>query len=373
MPPLPVKDPQRIGFGTDRLERAFHLLDVWTRNDTIPAAALCVGRKAGLVAPRFFGRMGPEANAAPIDPTALFLVASITKPVTVTALMILVERGALALDDRVSEFVPSFAQNGKSDVRLRHLMTHTSGLPDQPPDNHALRARHAPLSQFIESIVRLPLAFAPGTQVSYQSTGIAILAEVVHQVSGVTLPEFLRREVFAPLGMADTALGSQVEKKDRIAAIRLEPEQQGTDWNWNSPYWLGFGAPWGGLITSPGDFARFCTMMLNEGTLDGVRLLSKASVRAMTRNQLETMPGVPEVERRCRPWGLGWRLNWPGHSANFGDLLGSRTYGHWGATGTLCWLDPDADAFLVLFTTQPGGDDGRQLARVSNAVAAALF
>jgi CubicO group peptidase (beta-lactamase class C family) len=196
---------------------------------------------------------------------------------------------------------------------------------------------------------------------------------VVHQVSGVTLPEFLRREVFAPLGMADTALGLQVEKKDRIAAIRLEPEQRDTDWNWNTPYWLGFGAPWGGLITSPGDFARFCTMMLNEGTLDGVHLLSKASVRAMTRNHLETMPGVPEVERRCRPWGLGWRLNWPGHSANFGDLLGSRTYGHWGATGTLCWLDPDADAFLVLFTTQPGGDDGRQLARVSNSVAAALF
>jgi CubicO group peptidase (beta-lactamase class C family) len=316
--------------------------------------------------------MGPELEAAPIRQDALFLIASITKPVTVTAVIMLVERGEIGLDDRVSDFVPTFAQNGKKDVRIRHLMTHTSGLPDMPPDNVALRSGHAPLSRFIESVTRLPLAFPPGTQVSYQSMGIGMLSEVVHQVTGVSLAEFLRREVFEPLGMADTSLGWQPEKKDRICLIRLEPAQRGTDWNWNTPYWLGFGAPWGGLVTSPMDFARFCRMMLNGGILDGVRLLSPATVRAMTRNQLASMPDVPEVERRCRPWGLGWRLNWPSETSNFGDLLGPRTYGHWGATGTLCWLDPDADAFLILFTTQPGGDDGRHLARVANAVAAAL-
>ncbi len=192
-------------------------------------------------------------------------------------------------------------------------------------------------------------------------------------VTGVCLPEFLRAEVFEPLGMADTSLGWQPEKRERIAAIRISPEQERTDWNWNTPYWLGFGAPWGGLVTSPGDFARFCQMMLNGGELDGTRVLSRAAVRAMTANQLDAMPGVPEEERRCRPWGLGWRLNWPGHSANFGDLLGPRAYGHWGATGTLCWIDPDADAFCILFTTRPQeAEQGRYLARVSNAVAAAL-
>ncbi len=113
-------------------------------------------------------------------------------------------------------------------------------------------------------------------------------------------------------------------------------------------------------------------MMLGEGTLEGVSILSPASIQALTSNQLAAMPGVPEIERRCRPWGLGWRLNWPGHSANFGDLLGPRTYGHWGATGTLCWIDPDADAFLVLLTTHPDGDAGPHLARISNMVAAAL-
>jgi CubicO group peptidase (beta-lactamase class C family) len=113
-------------------------------------------------------------------------------------------------------------------------------------------------------------------------------------------------------------------------------------------------------------------MLLQGGRLDGVRVLGPATVRAMTGNQLAAMPMVPEEDRRCRPWGLGWRLNWPAHSANFGDLLGPRTYGHWGATGTLCWLDPEADAFAILLTTQPQGDDGRLLARISNLVAAAL-
>jgi CubicO group peptidase (beta-lactamase class C family) len=240
------------------------------------------------------------------------------------------------------------------------------------PSNEQLRAAHKPLAAFIEEVCRLPLLFPPGTQVNYQSMGIAMLAEVVHQITGIALHEFLRQEIFRPLGMHDTSLGWQPEKKSRLAAVRISPAQQRTDWNWNTPYWLGFGAPWGGLITSPADFARFCQMMLSGGALDGARILSPATVRAMTSNQLAGMPQVPEEERRCRPWGLGWKLNWPAHSANFGDLLGPRTYGHWGATGTLCWIDPDAEAFCLLFTTQPQGDEGRFLARVSNVVAAAV-
>jgi CubicO group peptidase (beta-lactamase class C family) len=357
------------------LQRAYDLLERWTATGRIPGAALCVGRgTAGTeTEPRFFGRHGPGASEPALRPDALFLVASITKPVTATAVMLLVERGLLALDDRVAEFLPAFGQNGKQDVRVRHLLTHTSGLPDMLPENDALRAAHAPLGEFIERIVRLPLLFPPGTQVQYQSMGIAVLAEIVHQVAGASLSEFLRAEIFEPLGMHDTTLGvTAAASRARVARVRISAAQQKTDWNWNTPYWHGFGAPWGGLITAPADFARFCRMMLGGGWLDGIRVLGPATVRAMTINQLATMPSVPEVERRCRPWGLGWRLNWQGDSANFGDLLGPRTYCHWGATGTLCWVDPDADAFALLFTTQPQGDDGRDLARISNVVASAL-
>ena len=310
------------GWSSERLQRAYDLLERWTRTGRLPAAALAVGRSTGALEPRFFGRSGPGPADAAIGPDALFLVASITKPVTATAVLMLAERGALALDDRVAEFIPAFAQNGKHEVRVRHLLTHTSGLPDMLPQNNALRAAHAPLTAFLDATVRLPLLFPPGTQVLYQSMGIAMLAEIVHQVAGRSLDEFLRAEVFEPLGMHDTTLGWAPEKQARIAAIRISPEQQATDWNWNSPYWLGFGAPWGGLITSPADFARFCRMMLGDGRLDGVRLLAPATVRAMTSNQLAGMPLVPEDERRCRPWGLGWRLNWQGDPTNFGDLLG---------------------------------------------------
>jgi CubicO group peptidase (beta-lactamase class C family) len=252
------------------------------------------------------------------------------------------------------------------------MMTHTSGLPDMVADNTKLRAANRPFSDFVEAVCREKLLFPPGTKVSYQSAGTALLAEIVHQVSGKALPEFLRREFFEPLGLVDTSLGWQPAKKERIAAVRISPEAAKTNWHWNSPYWLGFGAPWGGLITTPAEYAHLCRLFLGGGRVGTVRILSAATVRAMTANQLEGMPLIPEEERRCRPWGLGWRLHWPAHSASFGDLLGPRSFGHWGSTGTVCWMDPDTEAFCVLLTTQPQEPDGRFLARACNAVAAAL-
>lgn len=372
MPELTVAQPRDAGFDERRLESAYELLRKWTAEDRIPAAGICVGRRGRMLEPRLFGQQRPNSGAPSLRRDALFLVASITKPVTVGAVMLLVERGKITLEDRVVLYVPRFAAGGKQDVQIRHLCTHTSGLPDMLPTNDRLRATHKQLPAFIDAICELPLMFPPGTRVSYQSMGTAMLAEIVHQVTGMSLAEFLRREFFEPLGMQDTSLGWQRDKRERIAAVRISPQQARTDWHWNSPYWLGFGAPWGGLITSPSDFARYCQMMLSGGRLDDTRILSPATVRAMTSNQLAAMPAVPEEERRCRPWGLGWRLNWPGHSANFGDLLGPRTYGHWGATGTLCWLDPDSETYCILFTTQPQEPEGRFLARLSNAVAAAL-
>ena len=372
MPGIPAARPEAIGFDSGRLDRAFDLLKKWTDEDRVPAAALCVGRRGRMVEPRFFGRHKPEAGSPALKPDALFLVASITKPVTVTAAMMLVERGLLSLEDRVTTYVPAFGARGKGEVQVRHLMTHTSGLPDQLPDNEKLRKAHKPMSAFVETTCQEALLFPPGTRVSYQSMGTLMLAEIVHQITGKTIHEFLRQEVFDPLGMADTSLGWQPAKKERIAVVRLSPEAMKENWTNNSLYWLAFGAPWGGMITSPADFSRFCQMMLNGGELDGMRILGQAAVRAMTMNQLACMPRVAEEERRCRPWGLGWRLNWPGHSANFGDLLGPRSYGHWGATGTVCWIDPDAEAFCILFTTQPQEPEGRFLARICNAVVAAL-
>jgi CubicO group peptidase (beta-lactamase class C family) len=372
MPGLPLAKPEEIGLSSVQLHRAFDLAERWAKADKLPAIGIAVGRKGKMIEPRFIGRHRPDADAPALKPDALFLIASITKPVVYTALMMLVERGEVRIEDPVATYVPKFAANGKEGVLVRHIMTHTSGLPDMVPDNDKLRAAHQPMAKFVEEACALKLLFPPGTKVSYQSMGTLMAAEIVHQVSGLEIREFLRKHIFAPLGMDDTSLGWQPERKNRIAAIRISEEQAKTDWNWNSPYWLGFGAPWGGMITSPADFARFAQLWLNGGKLGDVRLLSPATVHAMTTNQLAVMPQVPEEERRCRPWGLGWKLQWPAHINGYGELVGPRAFGHWGATGTLCWIDPDTETVCVLFSTQPQGEEGKFLVRLSNAIAAAV-
>lgn len=372
-PAVPLAKPTEIGLSEAQLKRAYDLAERWTKADRVPGIAIAVGRKGKMVEPRFFGRHRPAADSPPLKPDALFLIASITKPVVYTALMMLVERGEVRIEDPVAAYVPKFAANGKKDVLVRHILTHTSGLPDMLPNNDKLRAAHQPLAKFVEEACELKLLFPPGTKVSYQSMGTLMAAEIVHQVSGLEIQEFLRKEIFAPLEMNDTSLGWQPDRKERIAAVRISPEQEKTDWHWNSPYWLGFGAPWGGLITSPSDFARFAQLFLSRGKFGDVRLLSPATVDAMTTNQLAFMPQVPEEDRRCRPWGLGWKLQWPAHVNGFGELVGERAFGHWGATGTLCWIDDTADAFVILFSTQPQGEEGKFLVRLSNVLAAAVI
>ncbi len=246
MPTLEIAKPAEIGFDPIRLRIAFDLLRKWAAADQVPAAGVCVGRHGKALEPIFAGQAKSDS---------LFLVASLSKPVTVAAAMVLVERGLIALDDRVSMFVPKFAANGKKDVRLRHLMTHTSGLPDMPPDNLMLRKEQKPLAAFIESTCRLPLLFEPGAKVNYQSMGAAMLGEIVHQVGGSALPEFLAQEIFTPLGMSDTSLGWNPASKERIVPVRLPKNATAHEIVWNTPYWLGLGSPWGGLITTPTDYA----------------------------------------------------------------------------------------------------------------------
>jgi len=369
-----------VGLEPARWERVLQLVDGWTSAGEIPAAGLMVVRDGKTTGTHFFGQQQFSENPQPIREDAIFLVASITKPIVGMAALLLVERGLLALDDRVKHYVPEFGANSKHGVMIRHLLTHTSGLPDMLPNNTELRQAHAPLSAFVEETCRQPLAFRPGRGVQYQSMGLCMLGEIISRVAGCSCPEFLRREFFEPLGMRDTSLGApddwfegDAPKVERIAEIRLPEAMVGTDWHWNARYWRQLAAPWGGLLTTPADLARYAQMMLQNGRVGDRQLLSPATIAAATRNQLNAMAEVPEADRRTRPWGLGWRLRWPRESTSFGDLLGERNYGHWGATGTLLWIDPDWRTSAVLLTTQPQEPRGEYLARFSNAVAASLL
>ncbi len=377
--------PQSVGLDPVRWQTALDLLRGWCEDGEIPAAAVVVSRNGKTTGVQLFGRQKLAADSPAIRDDAIFLIASITKPVVATGVLLLVERGLVALDDRVGDYVPEFGREGKHAITLRHLLTHTSGLPDMLPTNIELRAARAPLSEFVKGTCQCGLDFPPGRGVQYQSMGFAMLGEIIRVVSGRSCARFLEDEIFKPLGMTDTALGAPDDwfegprpKTDRIAEVWLPPDSEqaretSRDWNWNSPYWRKLGAPWGGLLTTPADIMHFGRMMLAEGRAGDLQVVSRAAVQAATRNQLEAMRDIPADDRRTRPWGLGWRLNWGAHSANFGDFLGPRTYGHWGATGTVMWLDPDRDACVILLSTKPQEPHGSYLARASNAIVASML
>ncbi len=376
MPHLPQTTPNELHLDADRLAHAYDLLDAWTRGPSppVPGAALLVGRRGRTLAPRFFGRQGPAPDDPPIRPDGIFLLASVTKPVTYLAAMLLVERGLLALSDPVTRYFPEFAAHHKDQTRVLHLFTHTSGLPDMLPNNLELRAQHAPLARFLEHAVRdtVPL-FPAGTNLSYQSMGTLLVAAIVEKITGLSMPEFLRRELFEPLGMASTSLGAGGLPRERLVRVQLPPEQEGTVYHWNTSYWQELGAPWGGLFSTPEDFAVLCQLLLDRGRAGARQLVSPRTIERMTANRLNDQPDLPEPVRRARPWGLGWRLNHAGTADSWGDLLSDRTYGHVGATGTMVWIDPEAEAFFILFTTAPLDQSHWRLVRISNIVAASLL
>lgn len=363
--------------------RGLQLCSKWTAEDRIPALSFMVGTRNQSVGPLCFGRCRlEEPPIAQTQPTEepLFLIASITKPILAMAILQFIERGELLLGTKVSEVIPEFGKAGTYGITVRHLLTHTSGLPDMLPNNRELRANHAPLSDFVLGTCNVDLDFSTGREASYSSMGFTLLGEIIQRLSGQPASDYLKKNLFAPLGMKDTVLGAPEDWYsrespiiNRIAESRIPKEWElSEDWNWNSHYWRTLGAPWGGVISSVSDLSRFAQMMLREGELDGIRILSQQSIKSAICNQLESLKEIPESTRRCRSWGLGWRRHWPAHSANFGDLLGPESYGHWGATGTVLWIDPEAGIWAVILTTEPQEPRGTLLARLSNLIAAAV-
>lgn len=366
-----IRQPRSTSnFKPARLNRLYSFLAAAVERGDLPGAAVQISHRGETTEARAFGRFAPAADAPPMQPDSIFLVASITKPVVVSAVVLLAERGYLLLDEPASQYVPEFAVNGKESITLRHLMTHTSGLPDMLPQNQSLRERHAPMEEFIRGICALTPDFPAGTGIQYQSTGIAILGEIVQRVSGQPLRDFLRQEVFEPLEMHDTALGMAGLPRGRLSLVNLPTEQIGADWGWNSDYWRGLGAAWGGMFSTVHDLTRYLQMILNGGELDGVRVFSPAAVAAMLRDQTTPVPTIPVEQKAIHGWGLGWRLAPATGWRYFGDLLSPGSFGHGGATGTVFWADPARELTFVLLTTQPAIWSAPLLGRASNLAAA---
>jgi len=319
----------------DAITRAENLIQAEVDAGTLVSATLHVRNGTEKVVRAFGNARSPEA---------IFLLASITKPMTATGLMVLVDRGEISLSDPVVKFIPGFSEGDRKEVTLQQLLTHTSGLPDQLPENAELRKQHAPLSEFVERAVTTPLLFQPGTQYSYQSMGFLLAAEIAERITQMGFPEYMSKEVFRPLGMDRTAmdlgpfnLSETVRSQTEFAAPESGAGSEASkDWDWNSLYWRNLGAPWGGAHGTAIDVALFLDSFLKpEG-----KVISEETARSMIQNYNQGLD-----TRR----GLGFALGPEG----LGKGCSRRSFGHGGSTGTLAWADPATDRSFVILTSLP--------------------
>lgn len=334
---LAIGTPLLAAMKQNKLDAATNVLKRATASGDVEAASLYV-RCGDTVLSQSFGAAKSE--------DAVFLLASISKPITMAAVMTLYDRKLFDLDDPVSKFLPEFTGDGRDKITIRHLLTHVSGLPDQLPENAKLRAQHAELAVFVQGAIRTPLLFAPGSRYRYSSMGILLASEVAQRISGKSIATLVDETVYKPLEMKNSALGVGRLKLDALMRCQVEnaaPESGAgdpttNDWDWNSPYWRKLGSPWGGAHGSTGDVARFLSAFLNpQGNL-----LQPDTARLMITNH--NPPGI-------RPRGLGFDLG----GAVGGRNVSDQTFGHGGSTGTLCWADPKSDSIFVVLTTLPTG------------------
>jgi CubicO group peptidase (beta-lactamase class C family) len=346
--------PEFAALRRERLDEALEILAHATTQGHVAAAVLHVVHREDSFT-QAFGKAASEE--------AMFLLGSISKPISITALMALFDQAEFKLNDRVKKFVPQFSGDHRDEVTIQQLLTHVSGLPDQLSENNALRSRHATLSEFVEHVFRTPLQFTPGSRYQYSSMGILMAAHVAERVSGMDILTLVDRTVFQPLRMQRSALGLGRFKLDDVVACQTEhaaPEAGGgdpkaKDWDWNSPWWRKLGAPWGGAHGSAPDLAKFLGEFLNETGA----CLKPETARLMVRNH--NSPGLD-------PRGLAW---------NVGSSAGSKgcsqkTFGHTGSTGTVAWADPATHTRCIVLTSLPARaiqPHPRDLA--ANAVAAA--
>jgi CubicO group peptidase (beta-lactamase class C family) len=319
----------------DKLDAAAAILEKATASGQITSAVMHVEQHAKAHT-HVFGN-APDENA-------MFLLGSVSKPICVTALMTLYDKGTFKLDDPVKKFLPAFNGDGRNAVTIQHLLTHTSGLPDQLAENAALRKAHAPLSDFVVHTYRTPLAFTPGTKYQYSSMAILLACRIAELIGGTDVRALVDKTVFQPLGMKHSAQGLGKFKREDLVTVQTEiaaPESGGgdpsaKDWDWNSPYWRALGAPWGGTHASAPDIAKYLAEILDA---------KGNCVKPETAKLMSTNRNPAGMKSRGLGLDVGAESGSPGCSP--------QTFGHSGSTGTLAWADPATRTICVVLTTLP--------------------
>jgi CubicO group peptidase (beta-lactamase class C family) len=339
-------DPADVGLSSAALDSTADFLRQKVREGAFPGGVLVVGRRGAVAYTAPVGRYGDD-DPRPVNENTIYDLASLTKVIGLTtAAMFLVADGDLDIDARVVDYVPEFTGTGKVGVLVRHLLTHTSGLPAWVP----LYLETADADGALQRIYGMKLENPPGDHYSYSDLGAILLTQIVQRVAGVPLDTFLHERVFKPLGMSQTRFRPQFELRDRIAPTEMDPWRgrllRGEVHDENA-FHLGGVSGHAGLFSTGPDLARFAVWLLDayHGRLgdDPRPELPGALVREFTRRQ----PG-PEGSTRA----LGWDTPTPGGGLSSGHLLDPSSFGHTGFTGTSIWIDPARELFIILLTNR---------------------
>ena len=344
---LPVVAPAEAGFDAQALAAMEPLIVAAIAERKMPGAVVCLGRRGRIGWLKAYGdrQLVPERQPMTVD--TVFDLASLTKPIaTATAVMKLVETGRVRTDEPIAKHLPEFAPHGKDVLTLEDLLVHHSGLIADNPLSDYGDGREQAWSR----ICGLKLVSPPRTKFIYSDVNFIVLGELVSRVSGEPLERFVRDRLYRPLGMSETGFLPGPELRDRAA-----PTQQ-RDGRWmrgevhDPRAWkLGGVAGHAGLFSTAADLARYAQAMLNGGQLDGNRVLAAETVERMARGYT--------VSSGLR--GLGWDKR-TGFSINRGDRLSDAAFGHGGFTGTVIWIDPKLDLF-VIFLSNRVHPDGKGL------------
>lgn len=363
---------------TTTLSGVREAIEPFVRDHTVAGAVTLVAEGERIVHLDAVGQADIEANR-PMRPDTIFWIASMTKPITGTAVMMMQDEGKLSVDDPVAKHLPEFARlttlDGKpANLTIRHLLTHTSGLTEISSDQ---AKGLTTLAQAIPLYVAKPVEFAPGTKWKYCQSGINTAARIVEVVSGESFATFLDRRLFGPLGMKDTTFYLNDDQLARLAtpyrrtdAGALEPATNPILYGKSPTSRDRFPAANGGLYSTAPDYARFCQMVLDNGAVGGRQLLKPESVRLMTTIQTDDLktgftPG--------NGWGLGWCVVREPQKVT--AMLSPGTFGHGGAFGTQAWIDPKTKRIYVLMVQRANfanSDDSPVRKAFQEAAAAAL-
>jgi CubicO group peptidase (beta-lactamase class C family) len=366
--------PEDVGLSSDRLGRIDNVMQQYVDEGKVAGVVTLVERKGQIVHHKAFGKSDIEADTL-MTTDALFRIASMSKPITCTAVMILYERGAFLLNDPVSKYIPEFAhpkvlvrsddgtierEPARREIAIRHLLNHTSGLT-YGSGAHADLYKSANITSglspsddtigaMVKRLAKLPLISHPGEEVHY-GLSIDVLGYLVEVVSGQDLRTFCRKEIFEPLGMKDTDFVLPEKKLPRLARLyyltdsgQLEKDATDPAFLTHQPLFAG-GA---GLISTVFDYARFAEMILNNGQLDGVRIISRKTVELMTSNSLGDLYGPFRYNSGDKMgYGFGIRTE----RGEFDELESLGIVGWDGAYFTRFWIDPE-EQLIGVFMTQ---------------------